>query len=135
MLTACGRQALRARAVIVGLVATAALVVGLVPYWGLAGAVVALVLSEAVMGAMQTWGLRDYLNTGLLGRATAGLLLTLTVSVAVFLLLSRAGQPLWILLVGPSLAYLVIILVSGEAKRALYFLRRQRANNSTGPAS
>ncbi len=43
-----------------------------------------------------------------------------------FLLLYGAGQPLWILLALPSLAYAAIILVSGEAKRAFDFLQRQR---------
>jgi len=133
MLTACGRQALRARAVVGGLVATVVLVMGLVPIWGLAGAIVALVLSEAAMGALQMWSLWDYLRPGLLLRATASLLFALAGSVVAFLLLSRAGQPLWLHLVVPSLAYAAIILVSGEATRALDFLRRQRGVASNDP--
>jgi O-antigen/teichoic acid export membrane protein len=127
MLTACGRQGLRARAIVIGLVATAALVIGLVPIWGLAGAVVALVLSEVVVVVLQVWSLWDYLRTGLLLRTTASLLLALVGAMVAFLLLSRAGQPLWILLVVPSLTYVVIVLVSGEATRAFEFLRRQRS--------
>jgi len=61
-LTSCGRQAIRARGMLIGVVATVGLVLLLVPRYGIGGAVAALISTEVILVASYGYGMKDYLQ-------------------------------------------------------------------------
>jgi len=125
MLTSCGRQGIRARAVLVGFAATALLVVTLVPFFGLAGAVTALVASELVLVGFQLAGLRDYLELRALLRTLIAVSFGAAAAIACFFAANqRLEQPL--LAWGAALlAYGLVVLASGEVGQTVEFFRRR----------
>lgn len=125
LLTSCGRQVVRARALIFGFIATVVLVFGLVPFWGVFGAVLAMLLSECVLLCCLTLAMRDFFSEELLRSAACRFLLAIGGAAAVYFSLFSEGMAFLYSALTALLAivtYLAVLIFSGEAKRVLHFL-------------
>ena len=122
-LTACGRQGFVARAVLIGVAATAALTLLLVPRYGLVGAVLSLVGSELVLVAALAIGLAPWIARTASARAAVTALVACALAGAAQAGLDAIGQPVWLQLVLSCLAYVAIVTAAGETRRLLRAIR------------
>lgn len=132
-LTSTGRQLDRARSVLIGLGSTVILVFVLVPPLGVTGAVIALVASELTLAACLSFFLRERIAWGRLlrtavciGVAAAGGLLVHHLSIVngrTFPHLVSIGLSL--------LAYLVVLIATGEAMRSIRFFMGLRRGSAS----
>jgi O-antigen/teichoic acid export membrane protein len=131
VLTAIGRQGDRARGMLIGVGATVVLVLTLVPVFGIGGAVGAMVGSELVLMSVLALYLQGvltwtrHLQTAVVTGIACGLGATL------YLWMGEQTDLVWraAAVVLPVLVYVAVGLVSGEAIRAIRFLRKLRSAN------
>lgn len=124
LLTACGRQSQRARALGIGFLATTVFVFGFVPLFGIWGAVLALVLSESVLLLCLGFFMQDFLSPRLLRRAAFCFFLSSGGAVAIYFSLTQTSLTLTRSIVGTLAAfvlYLSVLVFSGEAKKSVQF--------------
>ncbi len=134
VLTAVGRQGDRARGMLIGLAMTILLVLGLVPAFGLEGAVGAMIGSELVLMIVLAWFLRGMLQWTRALRTVSIMIVASGLGGAIHLWAGEeAGLAHGALGIGlPVLAYLGATALSGELTRAARFIRR--LNESTSSA-
>jgi O-antigen/teichoic acid export membrane protein len=132
MLTSIGRQGDRARSILISLASTVVLVLGLTPYFGLAGTVTAMVGSEFVLVGCLAWCLRSRLRWPSLTR-TAVVLLTsgaLATALHFALLEGDTWLNLAVATIVPLSAYVGLVFVGGEGRRAIRFIMTLRRGDT-----
>ncbi|MCP5045428.1 MAG: oligosaccharide flippase family protein [bacterium] len=134
VLTAVGRQADRARAMVIGLVATVVLVLALVPSFGIGGAIGAMVGSELVLMSVLSFYLRKMLEWSVHLRTMVAVALASAVGVTLNLWITDQTGVDWSAasVALPVLAYLAIGLMAGEVIRTLRFIASLRSESSSG---
>ncbi len=126
LLTACGRQAHRARSLMIGSAVRALLVVIAAPAFGVGGALAALLISEGVLLASYLAGLGGLARMGPIFRVLVTTALSFGGAVGAGIAAEVAGWPVLAVLGVPFVVYPVLLTASGETTRVWRFLRSQR---------
>ncbi len=132
VLTSSGRQGDRARGVLIGLASTVGLVLILVPPFGIAGAVAAMVLSEVVLLGCFLLALRNHLDWPMLIRTSVSLIASGVGALAAYLYLDDGSDITSTLLriAVPMLLFLGLLFATGEGLRSIRFVWSLRGPRS-----
>jgi O-antigen/teichoic acid export membrane protein len=127
-LTSCGRQADRARAILIGLAATIVFVAITVPLFGLAGAVGSMVASEFVLAICLGIFLRKHIQWKRLFRTLFYLSGASVAALAAYVQFAQSAHLVTTLIATTvaTLTYLAFFFVSGEGIRAVRFVSSLR---------
>jgi O-antigen/teichoic acid export membrane protein len=128
-LTSCGRQADRARAMLIGLAATIVFVATTVPLFGIAGAVGSMVASEFVLAICLGIFLRKHIQWKRLFRTLFYLSGASVAALAAYVQFAQSADLVTTLIAttAATLTYLALFFVSGEGIRAVRFVSSLRA--------
>lgn len=128
-LTSCGRQADRARAMLIGLAATIVFVATTVPLFGIAGAVGSMVASEFVLTICLGIFLRKHIQWKRLFRTVFYLSGASVAALAAYVQFAQSADLVTTLIAttAATLTYLALFFVSGEGIRAVRFVSSLRA--------
>ncbi len=126
LLTACGRQGIRARSLTLATLGKAAGVLFLVPTLGVLGGVVALLIGEALLLLTYLHGLRGAVAFAGIFRTLVSTFLAFAIGTASFFAAQDAGWHLLLVLATPLMVYPLVLLLTGEAHRARSFLQADR---------
>jgi O-antigen/teichoic acid export membrane protein len=128
-LTSCGRQADRARAMLIGVTATVVFVATTVPLFGIAGAVGSMVTSEFVLAICLGIFLRKHIQWKRLFRTLFYLSGASVAALAAYDQFAQSADLATTLIATTAamLTYLALFFVSGEGIRAVRFVSSLRA--------
>lgn len=124
-LVSAGRQAIRAKAMLIGIFVKVGLVFFLVPSLGVAGALLALVLAEVALMAVQLYRLSDVITAFPLAKTWAWVVGGIVPSFLLYAVLTARGDD-WLAALLPILLYTGVVFASRDVPKLVAVVREFR---------